>query len=233
MSFIEKRSKDNKLIYKINTKKKSGEFFVSKESSQFKFCEKIILDGFDYMPVGFYVTNGMGITASGNFLLKEFYELFGEKFELVVNTKRNQISVKSSPPKVKIKHSDLLILNNSVKNIKSLRNEEVRSTVRQALAKLYSSKFQKYKKVKPEYVAGALNETLSKPNIYKKLNKADKDKLESFIPEYLSKIKVNLSSREKLKIIFESIDASKKVYFNKIVKEFEKKLKSKSQTESD
>ena len=56
--------------------------------------------------------------------------------------------------------------------------------------------------------------------------------MEDFIPDYLSNIPGTLRAKKKLQVVFDSLDAGKKVYFEKIIKEFKKKLKGRSQNEA-
>lgn len=64
-----------------------------------------------------------------------------------------------------------------------------------------------------------------------KLNTEDREKLEDFIPEYLSRVPGTLKARNKLQIIYDSLDAGRKIYCEKVLKEFRSKLKRKVQNE--
>ena len=51
------------------------------------------------------------------------------------------------------------------------------------------------------------------------------------IPEYLKQIQGTLRAKKKLKVIFETLDAGKKVYLEKVITEFKTKLRRKIQNE--
>ena len=74
-------------------------------------------------------------------------------------------------------------------------------------------------------------ETLKQKNFIKKLGVEDRKELEELIPDYLGSIQGTLKAKKKLQIVFDTLDAGKKVYFEKIIKEFKSKLKRKVQNE--
>jgi len=119
-----------------------------------------------------------------------------------------------------------------VRTTKRIRNEEIKAEVRKFLAANFTTQFKEYKGATPRYAGGTLAEALDQKDMLSRLSDDDRVKLEDFIPEYLSSIKGTLKAKNKLKVVFDSLDAGKKVYFEKIIKEFNQKLKRSTQSES-
>ncbi len=133
--------------------------------------------------------------------------------------------------KVRLPHSALTDVNAEVRTTKRIKNEEIKAEVRQFLAANFAKQFKEYKGATPRY-AGGLAEALNHKDLIARLSDDDRVRLEEFIPKYLSSIKGTLKAKNKLKVIFDSLDAGKKVYFEKIIKEFKQKLSRSVQSET-
>lgn len=125
----------------------------------------------------------------------------------------------------------LAAANKQIAAIKRKRNAESRETVQYFLARQFPQ-FKEYKDRKPEYVAGSIAEVLSKDRVLKNLGEDDKEKLAEFIPDYLSQVSGSLRSRKKLEVVFESLTAGRKVFLEKVVRDFRKKLDGGRTTEA-
>jgi hypothetical protein len=229
---IEKINNDGQLVWKINRKSKIGQYKILKKDGQGKYCSKIRLEGFERLPSGFYRNDGYGLTAGGNILLQEIFNKFGKKVALTITVAGPaRLDGRGQMTKAIIPHPALADLNASVRAIKYKRNEETRAVIQNFLGVNFRQ-FTVYKGAKPQYAPGSLSATLDYQGIVEKLSVEDRERIEEFIPEYLSKIPGTLKAKKKLQVIYDSIDAGKKVYLGKVLKEFRSKLKRKIQNES-
>lgn len=231
-NIIGKRNEDNVLFFRLNKKTKKGKYTILPKSSQHKYCEAVNLVGFDRLPSGFYTRDGIGLTGAGNFLFQEFKDKYGKKIDLtLVADGTAKLDARGKKVKLTLPHDNLTEVNFEVRNTKRIRNEEIRTEVRSFLGQEYGRQFKHYKNITPQYTAGTLAETLKQKDILKKLGVEDRKELEELIPDYLSSIQGTLRAKKKLQIVFDTLDAGKKVYFEKIIKEFKSKLKRKVQNE--
>ncbi|MEW6331239.1 MAG: Shedu immune nuclease family protein [Pseudomonadota bacterium] len=236
-NIYEKTNSKNKVFCHINRKTKKGYYLIfeqkNRRNSQYNYCEKIHLIGFEKLPSGFYTNDGLGLTASGFLLLQELFAKCSKKLELtVVSSGKAKLYTRSNPAKVQIPHSALSTLNSRIRTIRKIRNDESRAAVRRFLFTQLSTQFSEYRSVTPEYTPGVIADVLRKKGLFTKLNLDDRTKVEEFIPEYLSRVQGTLRAKDKLKVIFESLDAGKKIYLEKIVKEFKQKLARSAQNEA-
>jgi hypothetical protein len=230
---IEKKNEAGETYLRINRQTKKGRYTILPHSSQNKYCQQVNFEGFDRLPSGFYTNDGIGLTGAGVFLLQEIFEKYKKKkVDLtLVATGKPKLDGRGSRVKAVIPHEALSDINADVRATKRARNEEIRAEVRGFLSIQFSSQFSHYSGYTPDYAAGTLAETLKQKNIISRLGVDDREKLEELIPEYLESIKGTLRAKKKLKIIFDTLDAGKKVYLEKVIKEFQTKLKRKIQNE--
>lgn len=221
----EKLDDDGNVIWRINRQTKNGYYKVKSDSSQYKYCERITLKGFDRLPPGLWA-EGYGLTASGSFLLQEIFDKYEKKVALTLVAKgKAQLDGRHSKTKAVIPIQTLSKVNQSVRAVKGKRNEEIRADVKNFLGDQFKQ-FSSYKGAKPRYASGTLAEILDQDSLIEKLGTEDRDKLHDFIPEYISNTPGTLRARKRLQIVFESLDAGRKVFLEKIVVEFRKKLEA-------
>jgi len=231
-NLIIKKNIEGKVVWRVNQKTKKGQYKILKNSSQRKYCGKITLEGFSRLPTGFYRDEGYGLTGGGLFLLQELYDKFGKKIDLtVVATGACRLDGRGRTTSATISHPALSRLNQRVRAIKQKGTKEVHAEVKNFLGEQLAQ-FRAYKGSKPNYAPGTLAATLGEKQVLGKLNLEDHEAIADFIPEYLSKVPGTLKAKKKLQVIYDSLDAGKKVYLDKILKEFRKKLKGQVQSES-
>jgi hypothetical protein len=230
---VEKKNEADEVYFRLNKKTKKGKYTIFPKSSQHKYCERVLLEGFDRLPSGFYTNDGIGLTAAGNFLLQEISNKYGGKKVDLTIVARGQSKLDGRGRKVKatIPHEALTDINGDVRATKRARNEEIRAEVRGFLAAHYKTQFRHYAGSSPKYAAGSLAEVLKQKDILSRLGTDDREYLEEMIPSYLESIQGTLRAKKKLKVIFDTLDAGKKVYLEKVIKEFKAKLKRKVQNE--
>lgn len=235
---VETKNKDGIVYITIDLKARKGIYRIlskpGQRNSQFDYCEVIKFEGFSSLPTGFYKNDGIGLAGGGSQVLKILSEHFGKKVELtlVANGKAN-INAKGYKVKITLPHPDLRVLNSKVREIKQVKNEEIRSTIQSFLSRNFPKRFSETVKGKYKYISGSLAGVLDRSDVLTRLSPLDRQYLEKLIPDYLSNIKATLTAPEKLKIIYESLDAGKVVYFQKVIKEFRRRLKKSNQSESD
>lgn len=230
---IKKRNPDNEIFVLINKRTKTGEYTILPKSSQFKYCEKVLLRGFERLPSGFWTNDGYGLTGAGGYMLQEVSEKYGKKIALTISDQgTSKIDGRGTLISVTLPHRELVSINAEVRNTKRERNEEIKAEVRAFLARQFQRQFKEYAQASPQYAPGTLSQLLDQKDILGRLGNDDREKLELLIPEYLKSIQGTLRAKNKLQVIFDSLDAGKKVYMEKIIKEFRSKLKRKVQNEA-
>ena len=222
---LQKRDASGNLIFSIDCEKRRGTYFVTEESSQYKFCEKITIVGFDKLPRGFYTRKGFGLSGVGNYLFQPISDKYARKVSLkLVAEGSNSITVRPRSIALTLVHSDLLDLNDAVKLVKRQKNQQIAAEVARFLGSAFPDQFPKPKRASGRYVGGSLAKLVAQKGIYQGLTLDDRRRLESFIPQYLSSIEGTLRAKKKLKVVFDSISAGRKVYLSKVLAEFKSKL---------
>ncbi|PKN69064.1 MAG: hypothetical protein CVU54_12195 [Deltaproteobacteria bacterium HGW-Deltaproteobacteria-12] len=231
-NIIEKKNKDDLPFFRLNRKTKKGKYTILPNFSQYKYCEVVYFTGFDRLPSGFYTNDGIGLTGSGIFLFQEISDQYKKKIELtLIADGVPKIDARGKKVRITLLYGDLSAINSEVRNTKRIRNEEIRTEVRRFLCKKFSRQFKQFRSITPQYTAGELAETLKQKNLINRLGTEDRKELEELIPNYLSSIQGTLKAKKKLQVVFDSLDAGKKVYFEKIIKEFKSKMKRRIQNE--
>ncbi|MDQ7251062.1 Shedu immune nuclease family protein [Dongia sedimenti] len=228
-----KRNEKGRIFVDINRQTRSGWYHILPEYSQFKYCEKVRLKGFDHLPSGFYKNDGYGLTGAGIELFQEIFAKYRKKIALTVAASgKFRFDARGSTVAVTIPHKILTDINAEKRTIRSRRANEVQASVRGFLATHGPRQFSQFRNAKPEYAAGSLARILSREHVTSRMNQEDEAAMQDFIPAYISAISGTIRSTRKIQIIAESINAGRKVYLEKVLREFRKKLSGKVQNES-
>jgi|APFre7841882654_1041346.scaffolds.fasta_scaffold03927_5 hypothetical protein len=236
---IETTNKDGIVYVSFDKSGKRGTYRIlppkpGKRQGQFEYCEEIQFEGFTKLPFGFYTQDGLGLTGGGFYLLKAIYEKYGKKIDVVIIVKGNsEISARGARVKFILPYSDLKTLNAKVREIKQERNEDIRSTINFYLRDCFPRRFIQEMGTKNKYIPGSLATALERDDVISHINARDRYALEQLIPNYLSSIQATLAAPDKLKVVYDSLDAGKVLYFRKIVQEFHRKLKKATQEEAE
>ncbi len=230
-NIVEHKDEDGKLVFRINRKNKKGKYYILESNIQKDIVvNPINLEGFDSLPSGFY-RNGFGLTAAGNFVLQEINGRFKKKIELtVVAQGPGKIDARGQNVKVVMPQRDLAKLGQAFRTIRRERNEEMRLEAQHFLGQQFNQ-FKDLKDADAGYTPGKLAEILDHDTVVSKLSVEDREALEGLIPDYLSGIQGTLRAKKKLQIIYDALDAGKKIYLEKVLKEFRSKLKRRVQNE--
>lgn len=228
---IEHRNEEDELVFRINRKTRQGEYHILAAGRQADYVNgPIRLDGFDRLPTGFY-KDGFGLTTAGNLVIQEIHKRFSKPIDLTVTAKGSgKIDARGKTVSVTIPHSKLARLGQIARSIKYERNEEMRVEVQHFLGKEFAQ-FKDMKDTEVGYTPGRLAELLSTDGITSKLSTEDREVLEDFIPDYLANISGTLRAKKKLQVIYDTLDAGRKIYLEKVLKEFRSKLARRVQNE--
>ncbi len=230
-NLIEVKDEKAKLIFQIDKKSKRGTYYIFKADKQWGYLEgNISLHDFDKIPSGFY-RNGFGLTLPGFLIIKEIFGRNNKKIKLTLsNSAASKIDSRGKFNNVILSHRRLSEFANIIRSIKQERNAQMKSEAQRFLGNQFKQ-FKDLKTADEGYVPGKLADIVSNSDVIGKLNTDDKQALEKFIPDYLTKTPGTLRSKKKLKVVFESLDAGRKIYLQKVLKEFRLKLSSASQNE--
>ena len=232
-NLIIKKNAEGQVVAQINKKTKRGEYFLIAGAKQADFISSIELTGFDKMPGGFF-SSGRGLTGSGFFIAEKIFNKWKRKFRVVITAADpSKISRQGLGVTLQIKHADLQRLNQRYRKIK----EQGAASAREDVADFLNDLSQKYfpagkKKTSRDYSAGELAVILKKKEVLDNLDDSDREELNEFIPEYVSRIPITLKSSKKLQVVFDLLGAGQRVYLKKIIEEFEKRLKAATQNEN-
>jgi len=229
---IEHKNQDGEMVYRIDKRARRGEYYILIGDRQGEFVNNpIVIDGFTKLPSGFY-KDGYGLTGGGNLALSEIRDKFDKNIDLTINnTNSSKIDARGKSVKVEFSHRELSKLNEVVRTIKRERNQDMRVEVQHFLGATFNQ-FKDLKDAQPGYIPGRLAEILGHGSVISKLSTEDREALENLIPDYLSNIPGTLKAKKKLQVIFESLDAGKKIYLKKVIEEFRKKLERNGKSEN-
>ncbi len=230
-NIIEHFNSEGELVYRINRKTKKGIYNITASDRQMEILNNPIrLEGFDRLPTGFY-QEGYGLTTAGNLIVQEISGRYGKKIDLTVTASGpGRIDARGKTVSLVLSHQQVSKVSQSVRNIKRERNEEMRIEVQHFLGDAFRQ-FKDLKDAEAGYTAGRLAELLAHDKVLSNLGPEDREALEEFIPQYLASIPGTLRAKKKLQIIYDALDAGKKIYLEKVLREFRAKLKRNIQNE--
>jgi len=228
-----KNSTDRVLICRIYEKRKRIDYFLHPHAPQYKWIQKIKIDGFEKLPAGFS-KNGKGLLpkGAGYLLIKKCYEKFGN-FDLVISlNKKERIIRKSGKYKVILNYTTLREIQDILREVNNENYNALLDTADAFLNKYFPQHFrEKPSDSKIEYKANQLGRILRKDNILNNLSQRDINAVIDFFPLFIKRFGGAIKGKKKLMSILKSRNAVEIVYFEKIIKKFERKIKSKVQNE--
>jgi len=225
---VEKKRADHSLIYRLDRDRKTGEYHINPDSSQAQYLKVVKIEGFSTFPKTLYPT-GFGFKVSGSQLLKPLYDKYGSKLRITLSASSpSSISKSKTIVRVTINESALVQVNRVVSDVKRKRGNEIKSLVNEFLVDQFPKIFKGLATGLLKYHPNTIADLLSDQNVVASLSDKDKDSLKSVYPTLVDQMEFTLRSTQKVKFISDSIKTSKKVYIEKIIKEFETKLKGSS-----
>lgn len=221
-----RKRKDGSLIYRLNRNTRMGEYRINPDSTQRKFLKKLTLDGFRTFPRTLYPT-GFGFKVSGAQLLKPLHDKYGTKFQVTLSaTKPSAIRRYGGDVHVTVNESALIQVNRSVSEVKRQRASEIRSLVDEFLREQYPRQFKGSSTGVLRYQPNTIADLLGDEKVIEALSQKDKEALKELYPNLIQDMEFSLRSAKKVKLISDNIKTSQKIYIDKVIDEFESKLKS-------
>jgi hypothetical protein len=229
---FEIKDENGRLICQINKSTKKGKYYIFKADKQKDLLSgDIYLEGFDRLPSGFY-KEGFGLTMGGSWLLRELYTQNNKKITLTITTQKSStLDLRGKAIKLTLSEDHLSNLANDLRLIRKEKNMQMKTQTQNFLGTTFKQ-FKSLKGSKIGYIPGNLSVILANDDSISKLNSDDKNALDKFIPDYLESIPGTLRSQKKLQVIYDAMDAGKKIYLEKVLKEFRSKLRSKTLNEN-
>ena len=225
---VEKKRKDGSVIYRLNRETGVGDYYVNSDSSQAKFITEITLDGFRTFPKTLYPT-GFGLRVSGNQLLQELHNQYGARLRITLSAK-SPSAIKSGARVVRVilNERSLVQVNRVVSDVKRKRAEEIRAIVGEFLGKEFPSEFTQQDTNVLVYKPNTIADLLEDESVLESLSERDENVLKAISAHLISDMKFTLRSAKQVRIISETIKTSQKVYLQKTIEEFKRKLRTTS-----
>lgn len=191
----------------------------------------IMLRGFSTLPSGFY-HKGWGLTSGGTWMLREIHKKYNKPIELTITASgESRLDARGRTVTLVLAHRHLMHLNGIFRNIKRERNAEMQTELLHFLGAVFNQ-FREHRDAEVGYVPGRVADVLAQRGIANRLSMDDREALEEFIPDYLESIPGTLRARKKLQVVYDALDAGRKVYLQKVIAEFRTKLNRNVQNEA-
>jgi hypothetical protein len=221
---VEKKRTDRSVIYRLNRETGDGDYYVNSDSSQAKLISEITLEGFRTFPKTLYPT-GFGLRVSGNQLLQELHGQYGARLRITLSAK-SPSSIKSGARivRVTLNERSLIQVNRIVSDVKRKRAKEIRVIVAEFLGKEFPSEFTQQETSVLGYRPNTIADLLEDESVLESLSERDEEALKTISAHLISDMKFTLRSAKQVRIISETIKTSQKVYLEKTIEEFTKKL---------
>jgi hypothetical protein len=221
---VERKREDGSVIYRINRETGEGNYYVNSDSSQAKFITEITLEGFTIFPKILYPT-GFGLRVSGLPLLQELHSRYGARLRLTLSTKSSSsIKAGNRIVRVVLNERSLVQVNRVVSDVKRKKAAEIREIVSEFLGKEFPSEFVKQTSSMLAYKPNTIADLLEDETVLEALSDRDEDVLKTISAQLIGDMKFTLRSAKQVRIISETIKASQKVYLEKTIETFKKKL---------
>ena len=228
--FIITNEKTGAVVLRLDRKTRRGTYHLATNVPQANYLTEIRLSGFTALPSGLK-RNGVGFT-KGGYLLPKLLSSKLPRFELSIDAERpTEIRRDGRTYSVRVNHGDLRNLLQELRAIDSNAFETQNKAVESFLAERFPRQFKSEQVGMLRYKGGELARILDKQGLVEQLTAADVDHLAQFVPEFLRKFRDRFATPAKLVALSASKKAAEVVYLDKIVQEFEKKLKAAAQNE--
>ena len=228
ISHIDTRSKE--LVFQIDTKRRRGKYYLDPSSGQYKWATSIALSGFNHFPSGLK-RNGGGLPSRGYLVLRHLSEKL-KRYELVIDAeKESRIRKSNRRFTVTLNHNDLRRVLQVLRAVNRERYEEQQNGVVGFLHECFPRHFKAVQKDQFVYSGGELSRVLGKRQLAGNLSLKDVGSLSDFFPKFIKQYGARLKGHKKLLAISDNKRAVEVVYIEKIIKQYEKRLRAKSHNE--
>lgn len=227
--------KDVRLVANINIGRKKVEYFVRNNAPQYKWIKKIIINGFDRLPAGF-TKDGSGLAkGTGYLIVKGLYEKLND-FDLVVSLKaKNSIRKIQGKYKVVLNYLDLKQAIEILREIKNEGYQTLKSSANEFLNKTFPNIFKKEiaDTDRFTYQKNQLAKLLKRNGLFENISDKDIQAVIDFFPPFIKHFKGKFKGKKKLIGILNSKEAADVFYLDRVINEFNKKIKAKTHSEQN
>ena len=166
---------------------------------------------------------------SGNQLLQELHSQYGARLRLTLSAKSpSQIRGGARVVRVILNDRSLGQLNRVVSDVKRKRADEIRLDVGEFLGKEFPSEFVQQDTSALRYKPNTIADLLEDESVLESLSDRDENALKAISAQLISDAKFTLRSAKQVRIISETIKTGQKVYLEKTIEAFKKKLRTTS-----
>lgn len=219
-------------VASIDKSKKRIEYFIREDAPQYKWAKIIVIIGFQRLPSGFSNKgNGLG-RRTGYLILRDLYDKLGE-FDFFVSLKATKSAIRKIEDRYRVtmNYLDLREILTALNDIKRQGYETLEVAANNTLSKLSPKYFKKSKEVSGlVYQGNQLDRILKREGVIENLSGADIRTLIDFFPLFVKHVGDRFKGKKLLGIL-KNKTAAEIVYLENIVKEFERKMKAKTQNE--
>ncbi len=230
-----RNQKTQEVIYKYDAEKKLIQYYIAKSSYQYDKLKEITFLGFTSLPSGFK-TDGTGFTRGGSRMLFSLYNKLQSLFDLyIVKSGKSIIENKNGRFRVVINYIDFKTLKDHISKISSEKNKEMNEATSFYMNKFFPDVFD-IPEVKVEdislYKRDELSNLLEKQGIMENLTRKDTEKLQEFYSTMLHMKASGKPTKQKLFQLAENKSISEVIYIEKVLQQFEERLKKSHQESS-
>lgn len=223
---------DQRTVATIQTGRKRVEYFVHNN----QWIKKIIIQGFDRIPAGF-AKNGSGLLpkGAGYLILQALHDKLGD-FDLSVSLQAKN-GLKKSDGKYQVV-LNYLELKQTIETFREIKSEEYQN-LRDSASNYLNKTFPKIFKIEDSaadkftYQKNQLAKLLKRNELFENLSNKDIEAVINFFPAFLKHHQESFKGKKKMIGILNSKEATDIFYLDKVIKEFERKIKAKTQSESN
>lgn len=228
-----KDPKDTFLFCNINKSKKKITYFVNPKSAQSKWIKSILIDGFDKLPAGLTRDGGGLPKGTGYLIIKGLFDKLGEFNLSISKDKKTALTKSKEKSNIIFNYTDLRLILNLLRDIKSQNFANLKATANDFLATHFKRYFQTTNVTGFTYKQNELRNLLNKKEIFKNLSAEDAEKLVDFYPEFIKQYAKKFVGKKTLLGIQKNKKVTEIIYLENAIKDFEKRLKAKTQNEQD
>jgi|JI9StandDraft_1071089.scaffolds.fasta_scaffold53791_1 hypothetical protein len=216
----------NKRIYSLN-----------ETCAQYKLFQKIECRNFLEKPGGLY-SNGFGLTMGGfRFVSELFQRISGNKKLIIDYLKKSEITKEKNKNSyvILLNYKDLVSLNKEYSRVNKIKNNEFKNFSVKKITEIFPKNqfIKKHIFKKDNYVADTLYGILKSKNFsISALSSSDAEALVELLPKLFESNSFG-SLYSETKFIATLQNKTKKVFLEKVVAEFKKKLSKKKHNEND
>jgi hypothetical protein len=234
---IEKFNEDKELVWRIDKDRKIYEYHVKPGSAQYDIFRKILFKGFEKTPQGVY-RNGYGIQRNGSYLVNEIKKRLGNNIALTIQVKgRSELRKVKRKYQLIFNYNDFQGLLQEHARLNNLKNQDYRNYLLNQLYGLFpNSKFVRKKELIPQgsYKADSLHDLINSSSFsITRLSANDLKALANILPKFVDRHGATLLGPNDAKKVLALRNKSQRVYLDRIIADFESRLKRKHHNENE